>query len=110
MKIDRQFTRKGADAYADIAFRSATSEIRNPDGTVVFKLENCEIALIYTMHPRVRTIPSGSSFRRALMRRYSNWLLIRIEMMRLGLMIMAVAAPPKTLSKNTASLFYHSII
>ena len=43
MKIDRTFTRKGADAYADIAFRSATSEIRNPDGTVVFKLENCEI-------------------------------------------------------------------
>ncbi|WP_394153113.1 vitamin B12-dependent ribonucleotide reductase [Loktanella salsilacus] len=43
MKIDRTFTRKGDDAYADIAFRSATSEIRNPDGTVVFKLENCEI-------------------------------------------------------------------
>ncbi|WP_386682385.1 vitamin B12-dependent ribonucleotide reductase [Loktanella sp. R86503] len=43
MKIDRTFTRKGDDAYADIAFRSATSEIRNPDGTVVFKLENCDI-------------------------------------------------------------------
>jgi ribonucleoside-diphosphate reductase alpha chain len=43
MKIDRTFTRKGSNAYADIAFRSATSEIRNPDGTVVFKLENCEI-------------------------------------------------------------------
>ncbi|SEM46095.1 ribonucleoside-diphosphate reductase class II [Loktanella fryxellensis] len=43
MKIDRTFTTAGADAYADVAFRSATSEIRNPDGTVVFKLENCEI-------------------------------------------------------------------
>ncbi|SEQ70877.1 ribonucleoside-diphosphate reductase alpha chain [Loktanella sp. DSM 29012] len=43
MKIERNFTTQGQDAYADIAFKSATSEIRNPDGTVVFKLEGCEI-------------------------------------------------------------------
>ena len=43
MKIDRKFTKSGQDAYADIAFISATSEIRNPDGTVVFRLENIEV-------------------------------------------------------------------
>ncbi len=43
MKIERNFTTAGDDAYAGIGFRSATSEIRNPDGTIVFKLENCEI-------------------------------------------------------------------
>ncbi|WP_090207681.1 vitamin B12-dependent ribonucleotide reductase [Yoonia litorea] len=43
MKIARNFTKSGQDAYADVAFKSATSEIRNPDGTVVFKLDNCEI-------------------------------------------------------------------
>jgi ribonucleoside-diphosphate reductase alpha chain len=43
MRIERSFTAAGQDAYADLTFRSATSEIRNPDGSIVFKLENCEI-------------------------------------------------------------------
>ncbi|NKX46502.1 vitamin B12-dependent ribonucleotide reductase [Roseicyclus persicicus] len=43
MKIERRFTRAGADAYADMDFTTTTSEIRNPDGTVVFKLDNVEV-------------------------------------------------------------------
>ncbi|WP_019955194.1 vitamin B12-dependent ribonucleotide reductase [Yoonia vestfoldensis] len=43
MKIERNFTTKGADAYAALAFKTTTSEIRNPDGTIVFKLDDCEI-------------------------------------------------------------------
>ncbi len=43
MKIERNFTAAGQDAYAALTFKSTTSEIRNPDGTIVFKLENCEI-------------------------------------------------------------------
>ncbi|WP_158963973.1 vitamin B12-dependent ribonucleotide reductase [Chachezhania sediminis] len=43
MKIERKFTKAGQDAYADVAFVEATSEIRNPDGTIVFRLENIEI-------------------------------------------------------------------
>ncbi|MEY8802923.1 vitamin B12-dependent ribonucleotide reductase [Leisingera sp. XS_AS12] len=43
MKIERKFTKAGQDAYADLGFVSATSEIRNPDGTIVFRLENIEI-------------------------------------------------------------------
>ena len=43
MKIERNFTKAGQDAYAALNFKSTTSEIRNPDGTIVFKLDNCEI-------------------------------------------------------------------
>ncbi|MDA0962600.1 MAG: adenosylcobalamin-dependent ribonucleoside-diphosphate reductase, partial [Proteobacteria bacterium] len=43
MKIERKFTAEGQDAYAGVDFVSATSEIRNPDGSIVFRLENIEI-------------------------------------------------------------------
>ncbi|MGR3444889.1 vitamin B12-dependent ribonucleotide reductase [Thalassococcus profundi] len=43
MKIERNFTTAGQDAYANIDFVSTRSEIRNPDGTVVFKLDNVEV-------------------------------------------------------------------
>ncbi|MDP5216375.1 vitamin B12-dependent ribonucleotide reductase [Ruegeria sp. 2205SS24-7] len=43
MKIERRFTKAGQDAYAELDFVSATSEIRNPDGTIVFRLDDIEI-------------------------------------------------------------------
>ncbi|MGC8204032.1 vitamin B12-dependent ribonucleotide reductase [Aliiroseovarius sp. PTFE2010] len=43
MKIERKFTKAGKDAYASLDFTTTSSEIRNPDGTVVFKLDNCEM-------------------------------------------------------------------
>jgi len=43
MKIDRRFTTAKKDAYASIEFHKTTSEIRNPDGSVVFLLENVEV-------------------------------------------------------------------
>ena len=43
MKIERKFTKSGQDAYADLDFITTTSEIRNPDGTTVFKLDNVEV-------------------------------------------------------------------
>src|SRR6267143_2127062 len=36
MRIERRYTKEGQSAYADIEFRLTTSEIRNPDGSVVF--------------------------------------------------------------------------
>ena len=39
MRIERRFTKSGQSPYADIAFRQATSELKNPDGKVVFQLE-----------------------------------------------------------------------
>ena len=43
MKIERKFTKAGQDAYAGINFVKTTSEIRNPDGTIVFKLDDVEV-------------------------------------------------------------------
>lgn len=43
MRIDRRYTTEGASPYAAMTFRSATSEIRNPDGSIVFKLDNIEV-------------------------------------------------------------------
>ncbi len=43
MKIERTFTTAGQDAYAAIAFNTTVSEIRNPDGTVVFRLDAVEV-------------------------------------------------------------------
>ena len=36
MRFERRFTDAGKDAYAGVEFRKASSEIRNPDGSVVF--------------------------------------------------------------------------
>jgi ribonucleoside-diphosphate reductase alpha chain len=43
MRIERRHTTAGQSPYAGIDFRLTTSEIRNPDGSVVFKLENVEV-------------------------------------------------------------------
>ncbi|HEX3537889.1 MAG TPA: vitamin B12-dependent ribonucleotide reductase, partial [Stellaceae bacterium] len=43
MHIARRFTTAGQDAYEGVAFRSAVSEIRNPDGSVVFAAEGIEV-------------------------------------------------------------------
>ena len=43
MKIERKFTKAGAGAYSDIAFTTTVSEIRNPDGKVVFRNDSVEI-------------------------------------------------------------------
>jgi ribonucleoside-diphosphate reductase alpha chain len=39
MKITRRYTEAGKSPYETIPFRSALSEIKNPDGSVVFKLD-----------------------------------------------------------------------
>src|SRR6266700_2812845 len=43
MRIERRHTTQGQSPYAAIDFRLTTSEIRNPDGSVVFRLENVEV-------------------------------------------------------------------
>ena len=43
MRIARKLTVDGRSPYQGIEMRTATSEIRNPDGSVVFKLENIEV-------------------------------------------------------------------
>ena len=43
MRIQRHFTEAGASPYDQIAFRHTASEIRNPDGSVVFRQQDIEV-------------------------------------------------------------------
>jgi len=43
MQITRRFVAEPDAPYADIAFRKTASEIRNPDGSVVFRLDDIEV-------------------------------------------------------------------
>jgi len=43
MRIERCFTEAGKSPYSGIGFRKATSEIRNPDGSIVFRLEDIQV-------------------------------------------------------------------
>ncbi|PRY95072.1 ribonucleoside-diphosphate reductase class II [Hasllibacter halocynthiae] len=43
MKIERRYTDEGRDAYAAMEFGTTVSEIRNPDGTVVFRNDAVEV-------------------------------------------------------------------
>ena len=40
MKVERRFTRVGASPYEGIRFETRASEIRNPDGTVAYSMED----------------------------------------------------------------------
>src|SRR5204863_8185039 len=48
MRIERRYTKEGQSAYAGIEFRLTTSEIRNPDGSVVFHAERVEVPVEWT--------------------------------------------------------------
>ncbi|HEY7766055.1 MAG TPA: vitamin B12-dependent ribonucleotide reductase, partial [Aestuariivirgaceae bacterium] len=43
MRIERHFTKDGQSPYAELEFRLTASEIRNPDGSVVFKASDVEV-------------------------------------------------------------------
>ncbi|UXN69270.1 vitamin B12-dependent ribonucleotide reductase [Devosia neptuniae] len=63
MRIERRFTTADQDRYGSLEFRSATSEIRNPDGSVVFKLE--DIAIPSTWSQVAADIIAQKYFRKA---------------------------------------------
>ena len=48
MRIERRYTKVSGFPYAEIEFRSAKSEIRNPDGSVVFALDNFEVPAVWS--------------------------------------------------------------
>ncbi len=43
MKVQRYFTREGESPYSRINFVSRSSEIKNPDGTIVFKQDDIQV-------------------------------------------------------------------
>src|SRR3954464_14224312 len=48
MRIERRYTQEDQSAYAGIEFRQTTSEIRNPDGSVVFHADDVEVPVQWT--------------------------------------------------------------
>ena len=40
MRINRHYTTAGESPFSNVPMRKATSEIKNPDGSIVFKLED----------------------------------------------------------------------
>ena len=43
MRIERRFTIQGKTPYEGLEFRKATSEIKNPDGSIVFRLADIAV-------------------------------------------------------------------
>ena len=48
MRIARRYTKEDQSPYAEIEFRLTTSEIRNPDGSVVFRAEDVEVPVAWS--------------------------------------------------------------
>ena len=48
MRIERRFTKDGQSAYAEIEFRKAISEIKNPDGSIVFRLADIDVPVQFS--------------------------------------------------------------
>jgi ribonucleoside-diphosphate reductase alpha chain len=48
MRIERRYTKAGQSPYAEIDFRLTTSEIRNPDGSVVFRADDVEVPAFWS--------------------------------------------------------------
>ena len=63
MKIERRFTRSGESPYRNIPFGPRVSEIKNPDGSVVFRQENIEAPADWS--PVAVDILAQKYFRRA---------------------------------------------
>ncbi len=63
MRIERHFTTATQDPYSDMDFRKASSEIRNPDGSVVFK---CDAVMVPAGWSQVATdVLAQKYFRKA---------------------------------------------
>ena len=43
MRLERRYTQAGKSPFAGMAFRAANSEIRNPDGSIVFQLKGVDV-------------------------------------------------------------------
>ena len=43
MRLERRYTQAGKSPFDGMAFRAADSEIRNPDGSIVFQLKGIEV-------------------------------------------------------------------
>ena len=68
MKIERKFTTADKGAYASLDFITTVSEIRNPDGTIVFHLDDLKSPTVGAKWQATlsrRNISAKLAFRRA---------------------------------------------
>src|SRR5882672_7107078 len=43
LHIERHYTKPGIEAYADVQWTTRKSVIKEPDGTIVFAVDRCEV-------------------------------------------------------------------
>ncbi len=48
MRVERRYTSVDQSPYDEIEFRTTTSEIRNPDGSIVFRLEDIQVPAAFS--------------------------------------------------------------
>ena len=48
MRITRRFTKSGQDALSSVRYEKRTSRISNPDGSVVFEMNDAEIPVTWS--------------------------------------------------------------
>src|SRR3954453_8065847 len=48
MRIERRYTKEGQSPYPEIEFRLTGSEIKNPDGSVVFRADDVEVPAFWS--------------------------------------------------------------
>ena len=48
MRIERRYTKQGQSPYAEIEFRLTASEIKNPDGSIVFRADDVEVPAFWS--------------------------------------------------------------
>ena len=77
MRIERRFTEAGKSPYDAVPFRESASEIRNPDGSVVFHLERFMVPahwsqvaadILAQKYFRKAGVPETHAFRRPVRR------------------------------------------
>ena len=63
MRLERRYTQAGKSPFAGMAFRAADSEIRNPDGSVVFSMKGIDVPAEWS--PVAADVLAQKYFRRA---------------------------------------------
>src|SRR5258706_10848709 len=63
MRLERRYTQAGKSPFEGMAFRAADSEIRNPDGSIVFQLKGVDVPAEWS--PVAADVLAQKYFRRA---------------------------------------------
>ena len=73
MRIERRFTRSGQSPYEGLKFVKRSSEIRNPDGSTVFKLDNIDIPAKVDLPPLQQLVQKALGTRQDITAEHINF-------------------------------------